>query len=69
VLSEISGMLGSHGISIESMIQRAPFRQKSQTALILTTHAAKEGDLVNAVEAIDRLVRVESPTFRMRVRD
>jgi len=74
VLHEISGVLGRFNISIAAMIQRGPQQSKplqSQEAvpLIITTHDAKEGDMLQAIEILSKLSSVKSHPVRMRVRE
>jgi homoserine dehydrogenase len=71
VMSEITGVLGRHGISIASVIQHAPpdAQDTSIVPLVIMTHSTTEGLALRAVEEIDRLRCVRGPSVRMRVRD
>ncbi|MDZ7620245.1 MAG: ACT domain-containing protein [Patescibacteria group bacterium] len=70
VLAEIAGILGSHQISIASVIQHEVSEDGDQfVPLIIMTHAAADGDLSKAMQAIDRLPCVQAGSVQMRVRD
>ncbi|MCK5505963.1 MAG: homoserine dehydrogenase [Thermodesulfovibrionia bacterium] len=66
VLSRISGVLGSHDISIKSMIQKRRKREKA-VPVVMMTHEAKERDIVQALSQIDRLSVVSGKTVYLRV--
>ena len=66
VLSKISGILGSHNISIESMIQKGRETKKA-VPLVMMTHEAREKDIVGALKQIDRLSVVSGRTMYIRV--
>lgn len=66
VLAAISGCLGDHNISIQSMIQ--PDRHKCDTVpIVIMTHEAKEADVNLAIEEIEKLEVVTEPTVLIRV--
>jgi homoserine dehydrogenase len=66
VLSKISGILGSHEISIASVIQKG--RQvKGSVPLVMMTHEARERDVRLALAEIDELKVVTAPTRLIRV--
>ncbi len=71
VLHEISGVLGDHQISIASLIQHENDDDDSDdpVPLILTTHEAREGDLLAAIDVLEHLSSVRGKIVRMRVRD
>ena len=68
VLHEISGVLGRFNISIAAMIQHDPHHSIDAIPLIITTHDAKEGDMLQAIEIISKLDSVKTRPIRMRVR-
>jgi len=68
VLHEISGVFGRFNISIAAMIQRHPQQAKDAIPLIITTHDAKEGDMLHAIEILSKLDSVKNRPIRMRVR-
>lgn len=68
VMSEITGVLGRHGISIASVIQRdASETDERVVPLVIMTHAASEGAVRAAVAEIDALSCVRPSSVRMRV--
>ena len=70
VMAEITGVLGRHGISIASVIQReAEPGSEGVVPLVIMTHTTTEGAALKAVKEIDRLGSVHSHSMRMRVRD
>ena len=69
VMAEITGVLGRQGISIASLIQHEPAEGEEHVPLIVMTHAAVEGQLQQALAAIDNLPCVQQETLRMRVLD
>lgn len=66
VLAKISGILGSHGISIASVAQRER-RLTKVVPVIIMTHEAKENNLRNALKEIDRLSVIKSKSVAIRV--
>jgi homoserine dehydrogenase len=71
VLAEIAGVFGRHGISIASVIQHEPADEEGDSVvpLVIMTHAAPEGAVKDALEAINGLSCVRPGTVRMRVRN
>lgn len=69
VLHEISGVLGKLNISIASMIQHDPHRKDGPIPMMITTHNAKEGDMLQAIERISQLGSMKGKPVRMRVLD
>jgi homoserine dehydrogenase len=65
VLSRITGVLGEHGISIASMIQKG--RATEAVPVVMMTHEATERDVRAALARIDRLPVVALPTALIRV--
>jgi len=66
VLSQISGVLGRHDISIASVIQKGR-AHASAVPVVMTTHEARERDMRGALEAIDRLPVVAGQTVMVRM--
>lgn len=66
VLSKISGILGSHNISIASVIQKGR-RAEGAVPLVVLSHEAKEKDMRQAIKEIDRLPVVKGKTVFIRV--
>ena len=66
VLSKISGVLGDHGISISSVLQKG--REEGQTVpLVIMTHRSLEQAVQTALQTIDRLSFVSDPTTLLRI--
>ncbi|MGZ8439210.1 MAG: homoserine dehydrogenase [Candidatus Deferrimicrobiaceae bacterium] len=66
VLSKIAGILGSHQISISSVIQKGR-KQESAVPIFIVTHQAKEKDMRAALEETDRLPVVLDRTRMIRI--
>lgn len=66
VLSKISGILGNYNISIASVIQKGR-RIGEAVPLVVLTHEAKEKDVRQAINEIDRLPVVMDKTVFIRV--
>ncbi len=67
VLSKIAGILGDHGISIESVIQRRRDLHGNGVPLIMMSHRASEKNVRDALTEIDRLDVVCEPSHLIRV--
>ena len=66
VLSQLSGVLGKHDISISSVLQRG--RKVGQTVpVVMTTHAAVERNVQDALREINALPFVSAPTTLVRI--
>lgn len=68
VLSKISGILGSHNISIASVIQKER-KKGSGVPVVMTTHTAMEKNIRKALEEIDKLDIIQKDTFSLRLED
>jgi homoserine dehydrogenase len=66
VLSRVTGILGEHGISIASMIQKGRGPAEA-VPVVMMTHEATERDIRDALAEIDRLPVVALPTTVIRV--
>ena len=66
VLSRIAGVLGSHQISISSVIQKGR-KQESAVPIFIVTHQAKEKDVRAALAETDRLPVVLDRTRMIRI--
>ncbi|MEK9628552.1 MAG: homoserine dehydrogenase [Nitrospinota bacterium] len=55
VLSKISGILGEHGISIESMIQKGRGEEGKGVSLVMMCHRSSEGSIQKALQEIEQL--------------
>ncbi|TWJ18773.1 homoserine dehydrogenase [Geobacter argillaceus] len=68
VLARIAGALGTHDISIESMIQTA--RSSSETVpIVIMTHEAREQDVRLALAEIDSFDVIREQTKLIRIED
>jgi homoserine dehydrogenase len=69
VLSQITGILGKHGISIASIIQHEPTsdHQPRQVPLVIMTHEANEKAASLANEEIRKLESVSQESVKLRV--
>ncbi|MCX8026267.1 MAG: homoserine dehydrogenase [Thermodesulfovibrionales bacterium] len=66
VLSKISGVLGANNISIASVIQKG--RQVGGSVpLVMLTHTAREKDVLNALNEINKMPVVSEKTLFIRV--
>ncbi len=66
VLSTIAGILGNHGISIESVIQKGRGHREA-VPLVILTHEAGEAAVQQAVAEIDALDMVTDKTVKIRI--
>jgi homoserine dehydrogenase len=70
VMSEITGILGRHNISISSVIQHEIEEDASNVVpLVIMTHTSSEGRMSDALKIINQLACVHPGSIRMRVRD
>lgn len=65
VLSRIAGVLGSHAISIASVLQKG--RGESAVPIFIVTHRAKESDMRAALVEVDRLPDILDRTRMIRI--
>jgi len=68
VLSQISGVLGRHGISISAVIQKGR-EVAGAVPIVMLTHEAKESSVRRALAEIDRLDVVRDKTVLIRVEE
>jgi len=68
VLSIISGVLGKHGISIQSVHQKGR-RTAGAVPIVMLTHRARELDIKNAMAALAALDVVEGEPTVIRIED
>jgi homoserine dehydrogenase len=67
VLADIARILADRGISIDAMIQKEPPEGERQTDIILLTHLSIEGNVVDAIAAIEALPTVAGKVTRIRL--
>lgn len=68
ILGKIATILGSHSISIASLIQR-PIEGSSSVPIVMLTHEAKEESIQRALAEIDRLPFVLEKSRLLRVEE
>ena len=68
VLSQISGILGQHNISIAAVIQKGR-EVKGAVPIVMITHEAKEANTRQALREIDQLPVVSPPAVFYRIED
>jgi len=68
VLSKISGILGSHDISIQSMQQKGR-KTDGSVPVVMVSHQAKESDVQDALAEINDLDVVGEKTVLIRIED
>jgi len=66
VLASISGILGQHGISISSVIQKER-REGKSVPLVIMTHEAIEKNVQDALKEIDDLDVISAKSILIRV--
>jgi len=67
VLAEMTAILGTQGISIEAIIQKEPREGDNQATIIMLTHQVKEGDMNQAIAAMEALDVTCGEIVRIRV--
>jgi homoserine dehydrogenase len=66
VLGHISSILGKHGISIASVIQKVQLRGK-HVPVVMMTHEAVERNVRRALSEIDKLDSIEKKSVLIRI--
>ncbi len=67
VLARLTGILGDAGISIEAIKQQEPATGETQVPLVMLTHQVREGDMNQAIAAMEALDVVTAPVVRIRM--
>jgi len=68
VLSQISGILGKHKVSIASVYQKEQLsRYRRGVPILMLTHLTREGAIRNAINEIDKLSIVKSKTVLLKI--
>jgi len=65
VLAQVAGVVGDHGVSIDTVRQTGP--SEGTAELLLTTHAAREASLAATIAAVRTLEPVREITSVLRV--
>jgi homoserine dehydrogenase len=68
MMAQVAQILGEHGISLASVIQKEA-RAGEHVPVIFLTHEASEGNFRAALSKIDALKEVAEPTVRLRIVD
>lgn len=68
VLAHVTAVLGKHGISVASVLQRE-LDGSSFVPVVITTHVACEGAMQQALKEIDALPTIQPPTVCLRIVD
>lgn len=66
VLAKISGILGHHNISIESVIQKGHLENGS-IPIVMRTHSSGEADVEKALDEIEALDIITAPVVKIRI--
>ncbi|CAN7366621.1 homoserine dehydrogenase [Rhizobacter sp. LjRoot28] len=66
VLARITGILADRKISIDALLQRESAEGEAQTDVIILTHDTREGDMNQAIAAMQALPTVLAPIVRIR---
>jgi homoserine dehydrogenase len=69
VLGKITGSLGKHGISIESVIQKGRHLGGGDVPVVIMTHEALEKNLLSSLREIDRFSTIRAKTTFIRIED
>jgi homoserine dehydrogenase len=70
VLATIAGILGEHGISLESVLQKGRgHAQGTPVSVVMMTHEARERSVRKALQAIATLPTIQGKTVRVRVEE
>ena len=67
VMSDITQVLADRGISIESLVQKAPEAGQREVPIVLLTHMAAESVITDAVEEITAFEEVRAEVALLRV--
>ena len=67
ILSQISGVLGTHNISIASVMQKEV--NKGYVPLIIVTHEAVESNMIKCIEEIEKFSFIKEKVILIRVED
>jgi len=69
VLGQIASVLGAHGISIESVLQKKAVAASGAVPVLVFTHPAREDAVRRALATIDRLPEIAAPTRLVRIEE
>jgi len=69
VLGQIAGVLGHHGVGIESLLQKGRASPRGSVPVLVQTHPASEAAVRQALETIDQRPDVTAPTRLIRIEE
>jgi homoserine dehydrogenase len=69
VLAHITGALGSHGVSIESVLQKGRGHPGESVPIVVLTHPVRESAVRSALETIDASGELTEPTRLIRIEE
>ena len=69
MLAKIAGVLGAFNISINSCVQKGRDSKEGPVPIVMLTHEAVESDVRKALEKIDSMDIVLSPTMIIRIEE
>ncbi|WP_319559970.1 homoserine dehydrogenase [Marispirochaeta sp.] len=70
VFAQIAGVLGENRISLSSVLQKEPYNDKANSVpVVITTHRVQEGNMRNALAALDTLPVVREPSICIEILD
>jgi len=69
VLAHITGALGTHGISIESVLQKGRGHPGESVPVVVLTHPVREAAVRSALERIDASPELSAPTQVIRIEE
>lgn len=69
VLAKISGILAKYGISIASVNQKEKYKSGQAVPIVMVAHQAREKNLRQALEIIDRLNIVKQKSVAIRIEE
>jgi homoserine dehydrogenase len=67
VLAEVTKILGDRQISIEAFLQQEPKANEKQVTIIMLTHKVREGNMNEALKAIEQLDSICGEVTRIRM--
>jgi homoserine dehydrogenase len=67
VLSEVTTILGSLGISIEAILQKEPAAGVAEVPIIILTHSVQERQMNDAIRRIEALQSIHGTVTRIRL--
>ena len=67
VLADVTRILGERGISIEAILQKEPIDGATDLPVIILTHTVREGQMNDAIAAIEALDTIKDSVTRIRL--